>query len=180
MHQFVTNFLDLGRKRREGYQACNITPYIHTLVYHVPYFLQEYGSLAHFSGQGVEKTNDVIKRIHHSKSCKVDPTTNALLVRKTLEKGYELNLDRVKRKYEKSDEIFWGTAKSEMRKANVQRILSEQQDTDSAVNAKPTVSENIEDLSVTELKKELLELGVKTRKRTKATLLNELKQQLNR
>ena len=67
-----------------------------------------------------------------------------------------------------------------MRKSKVQRILCEQQDADSAYIPKPTISENIEDLSVPELKKKLLELGVKTRKRIKATLLGGLKQQLNK
>ena len=96
MQQFVKNFLNIGKKKREGYQPNNITPYIHTLVYHVPYFLQEYGSLAYFTGQVVEKTNDIIKQIHHSKSNKIDPTVDALVVRKRLEYGYQSDLNRRK------------------------------------------------------------------------------------
>ena len=58
---FITNFLAIGQKGREGYHPKNITPYMHCLVYHVPTFLKMYGSLFPFSGQGVEKTNDVLK-----------------------------------------------------------------------------------------------------------------------
>ena len=143
-------------------------------MYHLP------GSLAYFSGQGVEKTNDIIKRIHHSKSSKIDPTADALLVRKRLEKGFEENLSREKSKYEKSDDVFWGTTKSEIRKSKVKRILSEQEDAHSAYNTATKTCENIEDLSIPEIKQKLLDLGVKTRKRTKASLIDELKHQLNR
>ena len=40
------------------YQTKNVTPYIHTLVFHIPEFLDLYGSLAPFSQQGLEKLND--------------------------------------------------------------------------------------------------------------------------
>ena len=40
------------------YQTKHVTPYIHTLVFHVPEFLYLYGSLLPFSLQGLEKLND--------------------------------------------------------------------------------------------------------------------------
>jgi hypothetical protein len=40
----------LGRK---GFDS--VTPYMHFLVYHVPFFTKKYGKLLRFSGQGVEK-----------------------------------------------------------------------------------------------------------------------------
>lgn len=40
------------------YQTKHVTPYIHTLVFHVPEFLNLYGSLLPFSQQGLEKLND--------------------------------------------------------------------------------------------------------------------------
>ena len=61
-----------------------VYPYLHTLLYHVPYFFSKYGSLSQFTGQGVEKTNDIIKQIHQSKSNKLDATADALLTRKRL------------------------------------------------------------------------------------------------
>jgi hypothetical protein len=36
---------------------------MHCLVYHVPFFTKTYGKLLRFSGQGVEKINDDIKKI---------------------------------------------------------------------------------------------------------------------
>ena len=34
-----------------------ITPYMHVFIYHTPYFLQKFGSLQHFSMDGVELMN---------------------------------------------------------------------------------------------------------------------------
>lgn len=66
--KFVDTFLSISSRR--GYKKSNVTPYIHCLIYHVPYFLTKYGSLKKFSGQAVEKNNDVIKSIHQRKSNK--------------------------------------------------------------------------------------------------------------
>jgi hypothetical protein len=57
--EWVNSFLDLG-SMRQGYQ--NITPYLHCLVYHIPYFVVTYGKLVNYSGQGIEKINDDIKK----------------------------------------------------------------------------------------------------------------------
>lgn len=93
---------------------------MHRLVYHVPFFPDNHGSLAHFSGQGVEKTNDIIKQIHHRSSNKIDPTFDALLVRKRLELGFHADLTRTKRKYKKTDDIYWVVRKAEIRKNTFQ------------------------------------------------------------
>ena len=58
---FTELFFSVGAKKREGYLPKNITPYMHTLLYHVPMFVSRLGSLIQFSGQGVEKTNDILK-----------------------------------------------------------------------------------------------------------------------
>ena len=42
------------------YQTKHVTPYMHTLVAHIPEFLESYGSLAAFSQQGLEKLNDLL------------------------------------------------------------------------------------------------------------------------
>ena len=39
-----------------------LPPYMHCLVYHVPFFTKKYGKLLRFSGQGVEKINDDINK----------------------------------------------------------------------------------------------------------------------
>ena len=46
----------------EVYQTKHVTPYMHTLVFHVPEFIELYGSLAPFSQQGLERLNDNITK----------------------------------------------------------------------------------------------------------------------
>ena len=97
-------FLSLG-KSRKGYDT--VTPYIHVLVYHIPWFSKQFGSLCKFSGQAVEKCNDLIKTIHHLKTNKHDPAVDALKCRKRIEFLQSENLDRTKRTYEKRKERYW-------------------------------------------------------------------------
>jgi len=65
---------------------------MHCLLYHIPYFISMYGSLKMFSGQGVEKNNDIVKMIHQRKSSKWDGPTDALKVRKRLEFAHQENV----------------------------------------------------------------------------------------
>jgi hypothetical protein len=67
---WVNDFLALGSLGRKGFDS--VTPYMHCLVYHVPFFTKQYGNRLRFSGQGLEKINDDIKRKHHSKRNKWD------------------------------------------------------------------------------------------------------------
>ena len=41
------------------YQTKHVTPYMHALVQHVPQFLRQYGNLAIFNQQGLEKLNQI-------------------------------------------------------------------------------------------------------------------------
>ena len=58
---WVNSFLSLSNKRK-GYNECNVTPYMHTLLYHVPYFVKTFGSLRKYSCQTVETTNNDVKK----------------------------------------------------------------------------------------------------------------------
>ena len=49
--EWVNLFLTLSTKC-EGFQRKNITPYIHSLVYHVPEMIKKFGNIKQFSGQG--------------------------------------------------------------------------------------------------------------------------------
>ena len=60
--KWVPLFFSLGGIR-PGYEKCRVTPYMHVMVYHIPYFIQEYGSIKRFTGQGVEKNKDDAKRV---------------------------------------------------------------------------------------------------------------------
>ena len=46
----------------EVYQTRHVTPYMHTLVFHIPEFIELYGSLAPFSQQGLERLNDCLTK----------------------------------------------------------------------------------------------------------------------
>lgn len=47
------------------YQSRHVTPYMHTLIFHVPEFLNLYGSLLPFSQQGPEKLNDNLTKDYY-------------------------------------------------------------------------------------------------------------------
>ena len=82
---------------RKSYQPKNGTSYLHVLVYQYQYAVIRYSNLLRFSGQSLEKTNDIIKQIHHTKSSKMDSTKDALIVQKRLGKGYIENYVLTKR-----------------------------------------------------------------------------------
>ena len=58
------------RDKSIGYKRANITPYMHAMTYHVPTFLASYKSVKIFTGQGVEKNNDVARTVVLRKSNK--------------------------------------------------------------------------------------------------------------
>jgi hypothetical protein len=49
--KFLEDFLSL-------YQRYDITPYLHSMVHHLPEMHKKYGNLNYFSAQGLEKLND--------------------------------------------------------------------------------------------------------------------------
>ena len=60
--EWINLFLSLGDK----------CPYRHAMVYHIPKFLEAYKTVKIFSGQGVEKNNDMARSIVLRKSNKWD------------------------------------------------------------------------------------------------------------
>ncbi|XP_058949396.2 uncharacterized protein [Pocillopora verrucosa] len=54
---FKTHVREWGKLFLEMFYDDDITPYIHTFVYHVPQFLEKYGTLMQFNFQPVEKKN---------------------------------------------------------------------------------------------------------------------------
>ena len=59
VHAWLDLFLSL-------FQTKHVTPYMHILVSHIPEFLRQYGSLAPFSQQGLEKLNDDLTKCFFS------------------------------------------------------------------------------------------------------------------
>jgi hypothetical protein len=91
----------------KGYSRASVTPYMHSLVYHVPRFMQLYRSVKIFTGQGVEKNNDVARKVVLLKSNNKNPTSDVL----ELEcRQWELrDSERMKRSYNKKDAHYWET-----------------------------------------------------------------------
>ena len=101
---WVELFVSLSAKRK-GYTRARVTPYMHTMVYHLPRFISLYKTVKLFSGQGVEMNNDVARSVVLRKSNKWDCTSDVL---KLESRQRELSQhERQKRAYEKEDEDYW-------------------------------------------------------------------------
>lgn len=75
------------------------------MIFHVPVMMRKHGSPRFFSGQGVEKKNDEMRRYFHRKINRWDAATTVLLVEKRQEalRGYQ----RETREYIKRKASFW-------------------------------------------------------------------------
>lgn len=67
--QWVIDFNSLAGLR-EGYDRKRCTPYIHIMVAHIPWFFTLHKNVKMFTGQGVERNNDVARSIVLRKSNK--------------------------------------------------------------------------------------------------------------
>ena len=173
VQKWIKVYLSLGTRGRLGFSR--VTPYMHALLYHVPSFMRVYGSLAEFSGQGVEKINDEVKFIHQKRCNKQDPTVDELKVRKRLELLIETNCDRETRSYQKVNEQFWEeTIKTNhaMKKRRIElemKTVNEKYEKEMKESEKP-----IESMSVNELKEKYKVLTGKTTRLKKLEKLIDL------
>ena len=53
-HAWV-NLLCSLRGKRARYKRPDVTPYMHIIPYHIPFFIEKHGCFKKFSGQGDEK-----------------------------------------------------------------------------------------------------------------------------
>ncbi|KAJ7327833.1 hypothetical protein OS493_026112 [Desmophyllum pertusum] len=90
---------------RPGYIRPRVTPYMHLIPYHLPFFVQKHGCLKKFTGQGVEKNNDDAKRILFQKSNKWDSAKDILC---TESRQWDLkHHEREKGTYTKRKLAYW-------------------------------------------------------------------------
>ncbi len=110
---FISLFSSVGGVRI-GYEKKRVTPYMHALVYHVPIFIKNHQKFRHFTGQGIEKNNDVAKKIYFQKSNRWDGARDVLLV----ENRQQLlsHCKREKRQYHKRNAAYWENDIIETRK----------------------------------------------------------------
>jgi tRNA/tmRNA/rRNA uracil-C5-methylase (TrmA/RlmC/RlmD family) len=154
----------LGRK---GFDS--VTPYKHCLVYHVLFFTKKYGKLLRFSGQGVEKINDDIKKNHHSKTNKWDATVDTLQVRKMIMHLTSENCERDKRNYTKSTNEYWSDIILKQRAAKKTNISEEKSLVVDKLSENDPIPCSSHDLSVIDIRDELKKIGVKTRLKNRKT-----------
>ena len=102
------------RDKRIGYKRANITPYMHAMVYHIPKFFEAHKSVKVFTGQGVEKNNDMARSIVLHKSNKWDAATDVLRLES---RQWELrDSERSKRPYSKKNTTYWEKELGEARR----------------------------------------------------------------
>ena len=101
------------RHTRPGYTRPRITPYMHIMCYHVPFFIQQYGCFKKFTGQGVEKNNDA-KRVLFQKSNKCNAAKDILFMES---RQWDLKEhERNKGTYTKRNSEYWNVEISNQRK----------------------------------------------------------------
>ncbi len=167
-HAWLELFLSLAAKRI-GYNRT--TWYMHDLVYHVPFLLKQHKSLEFFSGQTLEKNNDVIKMVHMRKSKRWDACMEALQIKKRIEVGEEMELGRVPRPYKKRKLEYW-TKDIYTQRHNLRENIKIDIASKATLQQESQDKENVEALSVPEIKQLLAALNVPTKRiRSKKRLL---------
>ena len=101
---WVNKFTSL-RDKRIGYKRAGITPYMHAMVFHVPIFMKEFHSVKTFTGQGVEKNNDVARNVVLRKSNKQDAAAD--IIKLESRQWHLQSCERTKRSYVKHNAHYW-------------------------------------------------------------------------
>ena len=102
--QWITDFTSLTGLR-EGYERKRVTPYMHIMVGHIPWFFQMYKTVKIFTGQGVERNNDVARSIVLRKSNKWDSIGDVF--RQESRQWWLKNRERTPRNYCKRKANYW-------------------------------------------------------------------------
>ncbi|CAB4005933.1 Hypothetical predicted protein [Paramuricea clavata] len=131
IRRWITLFLTL-QHHRKGYANKNITPYMHAAAYHIQDVLDKFKNLKQFSGQGVEKNNDVARSIVLRKSNNFDSPAEVIRAEHRINTLHKR--ERRKRGYKKVATEFWNGGKQEASKNKKQKCISIQ---------KPDVSNKI-------------------------------------
>lgn len=182
---WVNLFTSLNGKR-EGYERSRVTPYMHIMVAHVPWFLSKYKNVKIFTGQGVEKNNDVARSIVLRKSHFDSP---ADILKHEARQWALKHVQRDPRKYTKHKASYWQNTIFEKRARKQEPISSDMQSNQPTVEVEsnqPTVSNNelnnnvnLQAMTVVQIKNELKQRKVKGyQKKTKKELIILLKKHM--
>ena len=136
-----------------GYKKASVTPYFHILVYHLPKFLASNTSFKSFTGQGVEKINDMVRSIYHNKSNRHDPCKEAILALKRID-----HLQESEREPNYYNNNYWTSDIFDQRPKRPRLCNTSTVDDEST-----TDDMNIKNMSVCEIKSKLTEMNISTR-----------------
>ena len=166
--QWITDFTSLTGLR-EGYERKRVTPDMHIMVGHIPWFFQMYKTVKIFTGQGVERNNDVAWSIVLRKSNKWDSIGDVF--RQESRQWLLKNRERTPRNYCKCKANYWEEGiHNKKRKENVSQepdeILHGSSDSLNDISPQPSVptpsqSVNFTRMTLPQLRKELKRKGVK-------------------
>ena len=134
-----------------------------------PRFLKDDRSVKQFTGQGIEKINDVVRAIYHSKSNRHDACKEAVQALKRIDNLQ--NFERVPHKYTKNNTEYWTKEIYEQRRKRPRLCVDPRED-----DGIPTLTQDdIDKMSLCEIKEKLRELNVKTKLRSLVKLKELLK-----
>lgn len=164
----MATYLSLGGEVC-GFEKLSITPYLHILMYHVPKLLKFENSLKSFTGQGVEKNNDIVRAIYHNKSNRHDACKEAIQALKRIDHLQEYERDP--REYKKQNNNYWNVEIYEQRRKKPRLCVDVRDD--------PEVSDlDVDNMSIKEIKEKLKQFNITTKLRKIEKLRDILKQHL--
>ena len=151
------------RGKRSGYERPRVTPYMHIIPYHIPYFIEKHGCFKKFSGQGVEKNNDDAKRILFQKSNKWEAAKDIL---NTESRQWDLrHCEREKAIYTKRNVEYWETGIGQKRKE--QRLMSAPSSSFDEEMCEESFTEDYSKMTVPQLRELIKEKGLKVKNLSK-------------
>ena len=155
-----------------GFGNAAITPYLHILMYHIRQFLKDDTCLKSFTGRGVEKTNDIVHSIYHTKSNRHDACKEAILAVKRID--HLQDFERVPHQYTKQNNDYW-TNDIFLQRRKKPRLC-----VDVREEEVPMTQANVDSMSLQEIKDALKSLSIKTKVRKIDKLREILKKAIQR
>lgn len=163
---------------------------MHCLAYHVPFIIANYGNLGIFTGQAVEKLNDVTKKSTDVRQAEVMRLVEALKVNKRLEFSKLEGLSHKRRQYDNHNSDYWESNMFRQRASKKAKILHEISNKSSdienvfvltATQQEQITQQNEQSLdfnlmSEKDMSFELKKRGINTKVRKRDSLINMLKQ----
>ena len=143
-----------------GYEKARITPYMHILLYHVPRFIKDDNSFKSFTGQGIEKINDVVRSIYHNKSNRHDARKEAIQALRRIDNLQDF--ERMPRQYKKQDDGYWSKEIFQQRRKRPRLCVDLREDENHQHQLNP---EDVDSMTLCEVKEKLKELRMKTKLR---------------